>query len=518
MTTRRLLQVVCLFCFFSSGLAQILPEKEYPELFHDVQLSGVFPDSKTFPDCVPIIDAAKLDSIYIQEKDLPGFNLSDFISTYFVKPKISFDVFSDSIVGIDEHIDYLWDILIRRTPESEGTLIGLPLPYVVPGGRFREVYYWDTYFTMLGLAESGYVGLVKDMIDNFAYLIDTFGFIPNGNRTYYLSRSQPPFFSLMIELLASIEGEQVFSRYLSQLQAEYDFWMNGKAKLTQDNCSFRRVVLVDNKHILNRYWDDKAAPRDEAYLEDLKIAHLSPEPDSIDYQNIRAACESGWDFSSRWLRDPQKLETIETTNILPIDLNCLLFNAEKVLAKGYEIIGKKDKATYYTGMAKARKKAIQKYFWNKKEGFYTDYNWMYKSKNKPEYASGMFPLFLGVASKGQAKIEGKYIHEKLIAEGGILTSCYHTGQQWDAPNGWAPLQYIAIVGLQNYNQNDLAKVICDKWLGFVRNVYLKEGKLVEKYNVENIHSKGGGGEYPAQDGFGWTNGVYLRLKDMDFRK
>ena len=147
------------------------------------------------------------------------------------------------------------------------SLLPLPQPYVVPGGRFREIYYWDSYFTMLGLEESGRRDLVVDMVHDFAYLIDTYGHVPNGTRTYYLSRSQPPFFFEMVGLLSSDDPARAFVRYLPELKREYAFWMEGAQSLRRGR-AHRRVVALPDGSILNRYWDDRDTPRDESYRED----------------------------------------------------------------------------------------------------------------------------------------------------------------------------------------------------------------------------------------------------------
>lgn len=504
-----LISIVLFFCHY--GLTQVFPDRDYPELFHDVQVNKVFRDSKMFPDCIPLIQASQVDSLYQEEKTLPGFNLTDFVNTYFLMPKSSFRFYSDSTVPIEEHIDYLWDILSRKPETAQGSLIGLPNKYIVPGGRFREVYYWDSYFTMLGLKEAGKYELIEDMTNNFAFLIDSFGFIPNGNRTYYLSRSQPPYFSLMVELLADIKGENILLKYLPQLEKEYNFWMDGKDRLTKDKNTFRRLVMLSDGALLNRYWDDNPSPRAEAYNEDIKIAQLSPEPDSVDYRNIRAACESGWDFSSRWLNDSRSLETIETTKILPVDLNCLIYNLESLLQKAYELKNDRSNSKKYKKLAKKRKKAIQEYFWRKKTGYYVDYQWVLKWQKMPTHIAGIYPLYFNIASKKQAGLVAEVIKERFLKDGGLTTTYYNSGHQWDAPNGWAPLEYVAIEGLQNYNFQELADTITVRWLNLNTKVYNKTGKMVEKYNVENTYVPGGGGEYPNQDGFGWTNGVYLYL-------
>jgi alpha,alpha-trehalase len=174
------------------------------------------------------------------------------------------------------HIKNLWGAL-RREPDKKiegSSLLPLPHPYIVPGGRFREIYYWDSYFTMLGLKESGQVDMIENMIKNFAYLIETYGHIPNGNRSYYIGRSQPPFFAAMVQLLAAIKGDKVYVSFLPALAREYTFWMNGSSTLKTGQ-AYRRVVKLKDGSILNRYWDDSNVPRQESWREDFETAKKS---------------------------------------------------------------------------------------------------------------------------------------------------------------------------------------------------------------------------------------------------
>lgn len=198
-------------------------------------------------------------------------------------------------------------MLTRSTVEVEkwDSLLPLPKPYVVPGGRFREVYYWDSYFTMLGLAESGHWDKVEDMVSNFAAEIDAWGHIPNGNRSYYLSRSQPPFFSFMVELLATHDGDRVLKTWLPQMEKEYQYWMKGADALEPGKAN-QRVVRMEDGALLNRYWDDNDTPRPESWLDDVTTAKNNPNrPATEIYRDLRSAAASGWDFSSRWMDDPK---------------------------------------------------------------------------------------------------------------------------------------------------------------------------------------------------------------------
>src|ERR1019366_2583277 len=243
------------------------------ELFEKVQMENIFPDGKTFVDCIPEFELAYILQRYEKRKIEAGFNFSFFVHEYFIEPgSISSGYKSDTGRPIQKHIDMLWDILTRKRRETHDSLINLPESYIVPGGRFREIYYWDSYFTMLGLQVSGRIDMIQDMINNFSYLIDLYGYIPNGNRTYFVGRSQPPFFSCMIKLLAEEKGLEIVREYLPRLEKEYNFWMIGQQELSLENISVNRVSLLPDGSILNHYWDENTTPRPESYKEDVELA------------------------------------------------------------------------------------------------------------------------------------------------------------------------------------------------------------------------------------------------------
>lgn len=492
------------------------PDVRFGDLFVQVQTAELFADSKSFVDAIPLFSDEEILTNFHEQKNKPGFVLADFVAEHFAVPMDNPTHFvTDVSKGVEEHITILWDVLTRQphTAVDSGTLIPVPNPYVVPGGRFREVYYWDSYFTMLGLQVSGRWDLIEDMVNNFSYLIDTLGFIPNGNRTYYLSRSQPPFFSLMVKLLEEKQGKGTLEKYLPQLQREYDFWMDGKSSLTQDKPALKRVVMLQDGSVLNRYWDNNATPRPESYEEDIELvqAHrLKKER----YRDIRAAAESGWDFSGRWFKDHMCMNTIHTTDIIPVDLNALLYYMEKVLAEAYQQTNNGILFKKYEDLAQKRKDALQRFMWDETSGFFYDYDFKAKSQTQNKTLAAMFPLFFNMADDSQAERVARIIEQEFLVEGGVTTSLNRTSQQWDAPNGWAPLQWITVQGLNNYHQYELANTIRKRWIDLNLKVYKNSGKMVEKYNVYDLDLEAGGGEYPVQDGFGWTNGVLLKLMDQ----
>jgi alpha,alpha-trehalase len=492
--------------------SQYVPDQQLGELFNAVQMQSVFEDSKTFADCVPLESPEKILEKYRLHKDNEDFDLKGFVLQHFRLPiNPASDYQSDKTRPIAEHINSLWPVLTRQPDQEAGSLIPLPHQYVVPGGRFREVYYWDSYFTMLGLQTSGKHELIENMVDNFSHLIDKIGFIPNGNRMYYTGRSQPPFYSLMVGILREIKGDQVLSRYLPYLEKEYFFWMDGKETLTEKSSSNRRVVRLPDGELLNRYWDDKPAPRPESYKEDVMLAQKTGRnPDSL-FRHIRAAAESGWDFSSRWFKDGQTLATIHTVEIIPVDLNSLLYHLELTIAEAYRLNNNSAKQEQYLKLATDRKKAIRKYCWDTKAAFFTDYDFVNRQTTQTYSLAALFPLYFQIASTREAKHVRRKVKKDFLKQGGLVTTLTDTDQQWDSPNGWAPLQWIGYKGLQNYKYTRTASKVASNWIKANEKVYRNTGKMVEKYNVIDQSDQAGGGEYPLQDGFGWSNGVLLRL-------
>ncbi len=493
------------------------PDIRLGPLYHAVQSAKLFPDQKTFADAVPKYNPTSILADWQMQKSQRNFDLRHFVNTNFTLPKAGEAYVPPAGQSLREHIDGLWPVLTRTTDKASeyDSLLPLPKPYVVPGGRFREVYYWDSYFTMLGLAESGQWQLVQDMVDNFAHELDRYGHIPNGNRSYYLSRSQPPFFSLMVELLASHGGEEVYSKYLPQLHKEYDYWMADADSVKPGEAS-QRVVRLKDGVILNRYWDARDVPRTESYMDDIATAQKNPERNKAElYRDLRAGAASGWDFSSRWFDKPDDLSTIRVTRIVPVDLNALLFKLEKTIAHASRVAKQDKESQRFSELAEKRQAAINRYLWDEKQGWYADYNWQQNSVRPQLTAATLYPLFVEAAHEDKAKRTAAAVEKQLLKEGGLVTTNVNNGQQWDAPNGWAPLQWVAVAGLNHYRQQPLAKEIGIRFLTNVQNTYDKEHKLVEKYVVEGKGlGGGGGGEYPLQDGFGWTNGVTLKLMDL----
>jgi alpha,alpha-trehalase len=492
------------------------PLAAFKDLFVAVQMAQLFPDSKTFADAVPKAAPTEILARFHAAKPNSQDALREFVAANFLLPsQASGPPAAAEKASITRHIDQLWDQLTRSSPTAPpfSSLLPLPEPYVVPGGRFRELYYWDSYFTMLGLAESGRSDLVEHMVRDFAHLIDTYGHVPNGTRSYYLSRSQPPFFYAMVGLLNPQDPGVAYDRYLPQLRREHAFWMQGQGAL-KGGTAHRRVVALPDGAILNRYWDDADTPRDESYREDIELARTSGRIPKQLYRDVRAAAESGWDFGSRWFADGRTLATVQTTQIIPIDLNSLLFGLEQAIASGCEHAHDAACASEFTNRAEARQAAVNKFLWDEGSGAFHDYQWAKHAAVTQISAATLYPLFAGLANQAQATRVASAVLRDLLKSGGIVTTPQVTGQQWDAPNGWPPLQWIGISGFRHYSISPLAEIVACRWMSNVNRVYGESGKLVEKYDVVSTGKPGGGGEYPTQDGFGWTNGVMRKLMTL----
>ncbi len=450
-------------------------------IFEAVLESNLFDDGKIFVDSIP----KKAPEEILQEFKIlsktPSFDLKRFIHKNFILPP-NIECAYDAETNMAVYIDKTWDLLRRDMSkrQAHSTLIPLPKPQIVPGGRFRECFYWDSYFTALGLP----IEYIKDTAINMGYLIDLFGFVPNGNRTYFETRSQPPFFSFLLILLCENNEELFAKQFVEQLKKEYQYWMS---------CS----------GFLSQYLDTKNGPRPEAYKKEKELARQIKRTDL--FYSLRSACASGWDFSSRWLKDFKHFETIEILDILPVDLNAYIYHLEKTLYRF-------TKEKMYLKKAEKRAYIIQTIFW--KDDFFYD---VYKSSQSPKLhktLAGIAPLFVKAASQKQASICANIIEKHFLKPGGFVTTLVSSSHQWDSPNGWAPLQWMTVIGLMNYGYSDLALRGAKNWLFLNEDIFKKHHTLFEKYNVIDCSTDVAKGEYAPQYGFGWTNGVAKALMKL----
>jgi len=377
---------------------------------------------------------------------------------------------------IKEH----WQDFLREACEDEGTLIGLPHPFIVPNERvFDELYYWDTYFTNIGLIRQGFVEWALGNVENFFYLIERFGFVPNGNRTYYLSRSQPPFLSSMVVDIYEEKREKWWLEraYTYIMNEYYGFWMKGP-HMTELG--------------LNRYYD-KGLPEG---VED--PSNLPP--------HLATEAESGWDFTPRFS---------DARNCLPIDLNCLLYKYEQDLGYISQLLGQHRKAREFYQAAQRRRELVVKYMWDDESGLFYDYDFVKGEKRPVKSLAAYSALWSGLASNYEA---GRLRDNlKLFEhEWGLATCDEDYGEenkQWNYPNGWAPLHFIVVQGLIRYGYWKEAVRIAGKWLSLVLKIYEETGKLWERYNVVE-GSLNAPGRYEVNTMFGWTAGVTVAFAEL----
>ena len=484
------------------------PSLLYPGLFQAVAVTDLY-EPKDWVDAVPLADAGAILAAWdAAGRPVDAAALAAFTGRWFAPPEaVGADVALPPGRTLAEHVEALWPVLTReRTGAAEGSLLALPNPYVVPGGRFREVYYWDAYFTMAGMGPR-HDAIKRAMVANFAGLIERFGHVPNANRTYYLSRSQPPFFFAMAGLLDPDDPAAAYSRHLPALRAEHAFWKGAGAA---------RAVTTE-AGTLARYYDDRDAPRDESYRYDVATAAGADRPARVVYRELRAGAESGWDYSSRWFAG-DGLSSVSVTDVAPVDLNSILYGLEEAVAAGCERAGDAACAEGYAVRA-GRTRAAMAPHWDEGLGAFVDARVGADGALRPAAwltAATVYPLFFGVATDEQAARVAETVRADLLAPGGLLTTTVHSDEQWDAPNGWAPLQWLAVLGFERYGHDDLAHEIARRWTATVARGFCESGKLVEKYDVVTAR-EGGGGEYPTQDGFGWTNGVTMALIGRDAR-
>mmetsp|Transcript_3283 Transcript_3283/g.9510 ORF Transcript_3283/g.9510 Transcript_3283/m.9510 type:complete len:550 (-) Transcript_3283:20-1669(-) len=426
----------------------------------------------------------------------------------------------------------LWNQLYRVEDESVAknperhSLLPIPNGVVVPGARFRELYYWDSYWILKGLLVSNMKETATGMVENLLSLLKSVGHIPNGSRTYYLNRSQPPLMSAMVrDVYAATNDTALLNTALPLLVKEHAYWMTSP-KLV-------KVASGDTTYSLSRYHAVWNLPRPESFREDEETAsNLTGAAKAQLYTELASGAESGWDYSSRWFSSPEDLSTIRTTKVVPVDLNAYLYDMEINIAKFAKVLKDTSTSTKFSEAAKTRAAGIQALMWDSKTGQWRDLiinstnpsDVSTVSQSAANTAANYIPLWAGLADPGSSRAQAAlkaFKGSKLLGVAGISTTTVNSGQQWDYPNAWPPLQDLLIEGFANTGGSEgkqLAQSIAQRWLLTMFTSWSSKGKfnkkMVEKYDATAIGVSGGGGEYAVQAGFGWTNGVMLSLLDQ----
>ncbi|BES99965.1 trehalase (brush-border membrane glycoprotein) [Nesidiocoris tenuis] len=522
------------------------------ELLHDVQMASLYSDSKYFVD-LKLRNSerevlAAFESLKVKyNRTIPKDELRKFVDQYFVDcptdptckelemwvppdwkqhPSILDRISDRGYRDWANDMNGIWKNLSRKMSttvlrdKSMTSLIYLPNGFVIPGGRFKEMYYWDNYWIIKGLLQCDMFDTVKGVIENFFDLVKKIGHIPNGSRVYYKQRSQPPMLAFMVDAYVRASRDEGFinRKTLAILDKELQYFIkNRQVTVTKNNTTFQ----------LYRYYAPSLGPRPESYREDYILAEtLSDEEKTKLYINIKSAAESGWDFSSRWFIGEKgtnrgTLADIKTEYIIPVDLNALLFGCFELMAKWSQYLGNFEKYWLYRFKAIEVATGIEKVLWNKKDGIWYDYDNLNRKPREYFYSSNFAPLWTGAYTFDRRDLSRyiiNYIFKTGIHKflGGTPQSLFDTGEQWDYPNAWAPNQAILIQGLQRLGTREaeeMAANLAAKWVYTNYRGFQTEGKMFEKYNAEKVGVGGGGGEYEAQEGFGWTNGLIFELLD-----
>ncbi|KAG8434590.1 hypothetical protein GDO86_012820, partial [Hymenochirus boettgeri] len=442
------------------------------DLLHNVQLAKIFEDDKHFVDMV-LLDTPENTLMKFQSllsEGLTREKLIVFVNSSFGPPGQEFEPWNppdwqenphllSEIADLDlrswaAEIHALWKILGRKinplvkSQPDHYSQIYVPNAVIIPGGRFREFYYWDSYWIINGLLLSEMTNTARGMIENFLFMVDKFGLIPNGGRIYYLHRSQPPFLTLMMESYMNFQKNITFLRKnVHLLEKEYDFWMKNR------NVT---VTLGDKSYVLNRYRVLVGEPRPESYSDDYELAGTIVQGSKQSLlAELKTAAESGWDFSSRWFSDEintrpdNKLNTTRTSSVIPADLNGILCRVERTLANFYKELEMPEKASWFHSAALKRLEAVQSVLWDNDLGIWLDYNIDVKHRNTRFYPSNLVPLWaMCYSDPVYADRAVSYLENSgaLSYKNGIPTSLTHSGEQWDFPNAWPPLQHMIIEG------------------------------------------------------------------------
>lgn len=406
---------------------------------------------------------------------------------------------------------------------EEHGLLYLPHSYVVPGGRFNEMYGWDSYFIILGLLQDEEIALAKNMVDQLAYEIEHYGMILNANRTYLLTRSQPPIFApAIVKVYEYTQDKQWLQSMLPTIESYYYYWsvpphLNQATGLSHyaalGHGPAPEVIMSELDEQGRTHYDRvKEYYRNfqfDDYDVNLYYDRRRNELTELFYQGDRSMRESGFDITNRF--GPFSIDII---HYAPVCLNVLLYQMELDTAKINEILGYSEIASQWRDRASLRQERINQFLWDEETGLYFDYNFRTGQRRLYEYATTFYPLWAGIASPQQARRVWHNL-DKFEEAGGILTSTHVSGNQWDAPFGWAPLNLIAVEGLLRYGYEADAKRIAGKFLTMAVQEFNKSGTLVEKYDVcncsANVSDEIFFGYSSNEIGFGWTNGVILEL-------
>lgn len=518
------------------------PDEEFPKLFPDVQMAGIFVDSKTAADALPLLPADQINEDYELAKNDPSFNRSpDALKSFFearfkIPGEAGDDYTPDPSWDRLRHMREVWNPLTYVIPENRGSLLALPHPYIKAGGRFREAYLQnDGPMAAIGLSIHGRHDLIEGMVNNGTFMLNEAGMIFNANRSYYFDRSQRPFFWMMADLLADHKGrEESLLAYLPALKQEFAYWTQGSDEVNEHNQTSKGMVwlpMPDGRPVkMGRYWSERTTPRPESYIEDIMTVRRSnartPEQKAEKYRNIAAGCASSRDFNGVHFEDGKDIATINTTDNVHVDLNYLLMAQSQLLSEALLLNGEHQEAQRVAEFGADIKRGLEHYCLDKEQGWYFNYNFV-KGQRHEVWAldGGAYPLYFD--TQQDPELVQKMVlnmETKFLRKGGLLEALDGTTENWGGDNGWTCDMYIARYGVERAariaaNRGDrnrfhaFAELISSNVVSMSDDVYKNLGVTPEKYNVVTADRPGKGGEYIVQTvGFPLNNGPLLGLE------
>ncbi|KAF2349624.1 Glycoside hydrolase family 37 [Trinorchestia longiramus] len=518
----------------------------YGDLLKTVQLSHIYNDSKYFVD-MPMKFEPEVVQVNFQKlmedtgNNPSSVQVEEFVSQNFDDPGAEFEdwtlgdwtqspaflnkikdsnyrQFASTLVGLWKDLGRKISSTVSEEPQKYSQIY-VENPVVVPGGRFREFYYWDSYWTLDGLLLSEMNVTVRGMLDNFLDLVRQYGLIPNGGRIYYIRRSQPPYLIPMVHLYVNATGDLQFVRdNIELMEQEFNFWLNNRTT---------EVSVNGTTYTLAQYNSRVDGPRPESYKEDYESAQNLPADQQTQlYVEYKSGAESGWDYSSRWFKkngtNKGTLNDLAVTDLAPVDLNSLMCYNARLLSWYYDQLGNHLKAAQLEKQHQAFLRVINEVLWDDEDGVWYDFDIKTMQRRRYFYLSNLHPLWTESYKTEEAEeVVQKvvsYLQQQGVLDyvGGVPTSRQNTGEQWDYPNAWAPLQHLVVNALQKHKHlhpdaDNISLQLASKWVRSNWRGYEDTKAMFEKYNVNLVGNPGHGGEYEVQLGFGWTNGVALRF-------
>lgn len=454
----------------------LAPNLRFPGLFEKVQMEGVFDKSSTFANAVPKAFTKEIMKAYKEQSVQEGFDLKKFVATYF-ETKTSVELSDLNKTDLKEYCENAFEKMKMQSIAAKGSVFEMTqISVASKPDTYPELDYAESYFNMLGSDALGEDQIFDSTPKNIVYMLNTYECVPRINRSYSLKQSSAPYLSAMVDLLEPVHGERILKFYLGGFFKEHQFWMKSSHELVPASQINHSVKMKDGE-VLNRYWSESYEPRIDHYREDKLLAERVGNEKIL--REVRAIAESNWLESSRWGMSNDNYEGASITNLIPVDLNALLYNLESNISRAYTLLNQEPRADFFKEKAAQRKKALMKYCWNDADGYFYDYDYAAQQQTNVVSIAGIYPLFFEMVDSKQAKRAIAKLESQLLKAGGVSSTNSETGLHWDAPFGKATFQWIAYKALKNYKEDALADQIKERWINSQKKIFEKNETLPE---------------------------------------